>query len=91
MYQESLYLILLNLHSAIIWYSTHINQLEYIGEFEIVDDHRGGKIVVDLIGRINKCGVISPRFDVKTKEFEQWATNVLPSRQVCIMVFQNSD
>ena len=55
---------------------------EYIGEFEIVDDHRGGKIVVDLIGRINKCGVISPRFDVKTKEFEQWATNVLPSRQV---------
>ena len=54
---------------------------EYIGEFEIVDDHRGGKIVIDLIGRINKCGVISPRFDVKTKEFEQWATNVLPSRQ----------
>ncbi len=91
LYQESLYLIVLNLHSTIFWYSTHINQLEYIGEFEIVDDHRGGKIVVDLIGRINKCGVISPRFDVKTKEFEQWATNVLPSRQVCIMVFQNSD
>merc|ERR1712146_879262 len=41
---------------------------EYIGDFEIVDDHRGGKIVVDLIGRINKCGVISPRFDIKTKE-----------------------
>ena len=36
----------------------------YVGEFEIVDDHRAGKIVIDLIGRINKCGVISPRFDV---------------------------
>jgi ribosomal protein S8 len=36
----------------------------YIGEFEVVDDHRSGKIVVELIGRINKCGVISPRFDV---------------------------
>jgi ribosomal protein S8 len=34
------------------------------GEFEIVDDHRGGKIVVNLTGRINKCSVISPRFDV---------------------------
>jgi small subunit ribosomal protein S15Ae len=34
---------------------------KYIGDFEIVDDHRGGKIVVNLIGRINKCGVISPR------------------------------
>ncbi|URE18294.1 40S ribosomal protein S15a [Musa troglodytarum] len=35
----------------------------YIGEFEYVDDHRAGKIVVELNGRLNKCGVISPRFD----------------------------
>ena len=33
----------------------------YIGEFEIVDDHRSNKIVVELVGRINKVGVISPR------------------------------
>ena len=31
----------------------------YIGEFEVIDDHRSMKIVVELIGRINKCGVIS--------------------------------
>ena len=37
----------------------------YIGEFEILDDHRAGKIVVQLLGRINKCAAISPRFDVK--------------------------
>ena len=36
----------------------------YIGEFEIIDDHRAGKIVVNLTGRLNKCGVISPRFDL---------------------------
>src|SRR5574337_432436 len=36
----------------------------YIGEFEFVDDHRSGKIVVELNGRLNKCGVISPRFDL---------------------------
>ena len=41
----------------------------YIGEFEVVDDHRSGKIVVELIGRINKCGVISPRFDVEVKVY----------------------
>ena len=34
----------------------------YIGEFEVVDDHRAGKIVVNLTGRLNKCGVISPRY-----------------------------
>ncbi|CAI4938660.1 ANM_HP_G0211390.mRNA.1.CDS.1 [Saccharomyces cerevisiae] len=31
----------------------------YIGEFEYIDDHRSGKIVVQLNGRLNKCGVIS--------------------------------
>lgn len=42
------------------------NGIGYIGEFEVLDDHRAGKIVVQLTGRINKCGVISPRFDVQT-------------------------
>jgi small subunit ribosomal protein S15Ae len=53
----------------------------YIGDFEIVDDHRAGKIVVNLIGRLNKCGVISPRFDVALPDLEQLATDLLPSRQ----------
>lgn len=53
----------------------------YIGEFEIVDDHRAGKIVVELKGRINKCGVISPRFDIKLQDYEKWINNLLPSRQ----------
>ena len=54
----------------------------YIGEFEYVDDHRAGKIVVELNGRLNKCGVISPRFDVGVKEIESWTARLLPSRQV---------
>ena len=29
----------------------------YIGEFEIIDDHRSGKIVVNLTGRLNKVHV----------------------------------
>ena len=53
----------------------------YIGEFEVVDDHRGGKIVVNLTGRLNKVGVISPRFDVGIKDIEKWTNNLLPSRQ----------
>lgn len=54
----------------------------YIGEFEYVDDHRAGKIVVELNGRLNKCGVISPRFDIGVKEIEGWTARLLPSRQV---------
>ncbi|CAI9117474.1 OLC1v1018872C1 [Oldenlandia corymbosa var. corymbosa] len=57
----------------------------YIGEFEYVDDHRSGKIVVELNGRLNKCGVISPRFDVAVKDIESWTARLLPSRQVGIV------
>ena len=62
----------------------------YIGEFEIVDDHRAGKIVVFLNGRLNKCGVISPRFDVALNDIEKWASNLLPSRQFGYIVLTTS-
>ena len=62
----------------------------YIGEIEVVDDHRSGKIVVALLGRINKCGVISPRFDLKLADFEKQITNLLPSRQFGHIVLTTS-
>ncbi|XP_031568808.1 40S ribosomal protein S15a-like [Actinia tenebrosa] len=62
----------------------------YIEEFEIVDDHRAGKIVVNLNGRLNKCGVISPRFDLAVKDIEQWASDLLPSRQFGYLVLTTS-
>merc|ERR1711924_99485 len=63
---------------------------DYIGEFEIVDDHRSGKIVVNLNGRINKCGVLSPRFDMAFDDNEKWVTNLLPSRQFGHIVLTTS-
>merc|ERR1712210_124777 len=62
----------------------------YIGEFEVVDDHSGGKIVVNLTGRLNKCGVISPRFDVGIRDIEKWTNNLLPSRQFGFIVMTTS-
>uniref|UniRef100_A0A8C4QRP8 40S ribosomal protein S15a n=1 Tax=Eptatretus burgeri TaxID=7764 RepID=A0A8C4QRP8_EPTBU len=49
--------------------------------FEIVDDHQAGKVVVNLTGRLNEWGVISPRFDVQLKDLEKWQRNLLPSGQ----------
>ncbi|UZO16813.1 40S ribosomal protein S22 variant 2 [Rhizophagus irregularis] len=59
---------------------------EYIGEFEEIDDHRSGKLVIHLNGRLNKCGVISPRFNIKLDEIEKWVNNLLPSRQFGYLV-----
>ncbi|MCW4008095.1 MAG: 30S ribosomal protein S8 [Candidatus Bathyarchaeota archaeon] len=62
----------------------------YIGEFEFIDDGRSGKFKVQLLGRINKCGAIKPRFPVKVSEFEQWEKKFLPSRDVGILVVSTS-
>jgi len=58
----------------------------YVGEFEFIDDGRSGKFKVQLLGRINKCGAIRPRFSVKVDEFEEWEKKFLPSRDVGILV-----
>jgi small subunit ribosomal protein S15Ae len=65
-------------------------QKGYIGEFEIVDDHRGNKIVIELHGRINKCGVVTPRFDVALPDLERWIGTLLPSRQFGFLVLTTS-
>merc|ERR1712025_424972 len=62
----------------------------YIGEFEIIDDKRAGKIVVHLNGRLNKCGVISPRFDMKLAHIDRWCEQLLPSRQFGFVVMTTS-
>ncbi|KAF9249889.1 hypothetical protein DTO006G1_9420 [Penicillium roqueforti] len=64
--------------------------LSYIGEFEEVDDHRSGKIVIQLNGRLNKCGVINPRYPVQLRDLEKWATQLLPSRQFGYVVLTTS-
>ena len=58
----------------------------YVGEFEFIDDGRSGKFKVQLLGRINKCGAVRPRFSVKVDGFEEWEKKILPSRDVGLIV-----
>ena len=62
----------------------------YIKEFEVVDDHHAGKIVVNLTGKLNKCGFVSPRFDIALNDIEKWTNNLLPSRQFGKVVLTTS-
>jgi len=75
---------------VVIRFLTVMMKHGYIGEFEVIDDHRAGKIVVNLTGRLNKCGVISPRFDVAIGDIEKWTNNLLPSRQFGYVVLTTS-
>lgn len=62
----------------------------YIGEFEFIDDGRTGKFKVQLLGRINRCGAVRPRFQVQADEFEQWERSFLPSKDLGILIVSTS-
>jgi len=62
----------------------------YIGDFDIIDDHRSGKIVVQLNGRLNKTGVISPRFNVQVNQIENWVNLLLPARSFGKLILTTS-
>ena len=77
----------INVASKLIGKVLRILQEEgYIEEFEYIDDGRAGKYRVKLRGRINKAGVIKPRFSVKKDEYLYWERMYLPAENVGVIV-----
>jgi small subunit ribosomal protein S8 len=58
----------------------------YVGEFEFIEDGRAGIFKVELIGKINKCGAIKPRFPVKKLGYEKFEKRYLPARDFGILI-----
>ncbi|HDM36441.1 MAG TPA: 30S ribosomal protein S8 [Candidatus Syntrophoarchaeum butanivorans] len=58
----------------------------YVRDFEFIDDGKSGIFLVGLNGRINRCGVIKPRYPVKKDEFEKYEKRFLPARGVGILI-----
>jgi len=63
----------------------------YIGEFEFIDDGRGGKFRVQLLGRINRCRATRPRHPVKIGEIEKWEIAYLPSRDIGVLIISTPE
>ena len=62
----------------------------YIGDFKEIEDGKGGKIVVNLIGKINKIGVIKPRFSVKMDQYEKYEKRFMPAKDFGFIVVSTS-
>jgi small subunit ribosomal protein S8 len=58
----------------------------YIGEFEFIDDGRLGKLRIQLLGRVNRCGVIKPYFSVSYKEIDNYVYQYLPAKDIGILI-----
>lgn len=58
----------------------------YVGSFEEIKDGKGDTIKLNLLGNINKCGVIKPRYSIKKDEFEKFEGRYLLARGMGILI-----
>lgn len=63
---------------------------KYIGDFKETDDGRGGYIKINLLKKINKCGVIKPRFSVKKDQIEKYEKRFLPAKDFGIIIISTN-
>lgn len=65
---------------------TIMNDHRYLGSFEETVDDKGSSLKINLIGNINKCGVIKPRFSAKNTAYEKWEKRYLPAKDFGLLI-----
>ncbi len=63
-----------------------LNEHNYLGSFEEIDDGQGGVLKVNILGNVNKCGAIKPRFSTKHNTFEKWEKRYLPAKDFGLLI-----
>lgn len=63
----------------------------YVGNFEYIDDGKTGIFQVELVGNINKCGVIKPRYPIKRSELDKWESRYLPARDFGLLILTTTE
>ncbi|MBI2106325.1 30S ribosomal protein S8 [Candidatus Woesearchaeota archaeon] len=67
-----------------------MNNNNYLGQYNLTITTRGEILSLNLLGKINKCGVIKPRFNVKKNEFEKFEKRFLPAKNFGILIVSTS-
>ena len=62
----------------------------YVGSYEEIEDGKGGFLKINLLGKINKCGVIKPRFAVKIEGIEKFEKRFLPAKNFGILILSTN-
>ncbi|MBE0517616.1 MAG: 30S ribosomal protein S8 [Thermoplasmata archaeon] len=63
----------------------------YIKQFELLEDGRAGMFKVTLAGQINNCGVIRPRYSVKTTDLEKFEARYLPAQDFGVLILTTTN
>ncbi len=67
-----------------------MNSYNYIGNYKATKTTRGETLSLNLLGKINKCGVIKPRFNVKKDGFEKFERRYLPAKNFGFIIVSTS-
>ena len=67
-----------------------MQEQKYIGSYEEIEDGRGNFIVINLIGKINKCGAIKPSYSLKKTEQNKYEKRYLPAQGFGIIIISTS-
>ncbi|MFH0986529.1 MAG: 30S ribosomal protein S8 [Candidatus Micrarchaeota archaeon] len=59
---------------------------EYIGKFEFIEDGKSGIYRTELLGNVNDCKAIKPRYSVSKSEFAKWEKRYLPSKDMGMLI-----
>jgi len=62
----------------------------FIGDFEYIDDKKGGKFKIQLLGKINDCNAIRPRLPVRVDEYEKYEKRFLPATNMGFILVSTS-
>lgn len=62
----------------------------YIGDFEQASEERGGILKVNLLGNINKCGAVKPRFSITKANYGKYEKRYLPAKGFGILIVTTS-
>lgn len=63
-----------------------LQEYDYVGEIEEMNDNKQGMIKVQLLGNINKCGVVKPRYPIKVNELEKYERRYLPAKDFGVLL-----
>lgn len=67
-----------------------LKENHYLGDIETVSVDKGGILKINLIGNINKCGAVKPRFSLTKANYEKFEKRYLPAKGFGILVVTTS-
>ena len=63
---------------------------QYVGEASEITSEKGGVVKISLLGSINACGTIKPRYQIALKDYERFEKRYLLAKDFGLLIVSTS-